>query len=270
VFPVDLVNISVNSVAFKYPSTSNIINNVSMSFAQGKLYAFVGPPHQGKATFLKLLGQVLLPADADLDGGTDGGSVFVPPHLRILHLSQDTMFWTGTFLHNLVFNTHLSKVGGLDRVKMILEQLEFPAELMSRIQPPDENVAVDNDTDFRSWWSMLSQSDFPRITLARALIMNPECLILHKPITLFDEAESKRAIALLRNHVDHRGIGLSEEARKFRRRRTVFFSSSSGDSCILEADCIYNVSEKDGVCRVQQQLSGSTSSPAPEPSALTV
>merc|ERR1712083_443140 len=79
-FAVDSVPIKVQDLNFSYTSGRTpvtLLRNVSCEFEQGSVYAFVGPPRQGKSTFMKLLGQAMLADSSD-------GKIFVPPHLRIL------------------------------------------------------------------------------------------------------------------------------------------------------------------------------------------
>lgn len=240
VFAVDTIPISLANLSFRYGDAANIWKGIDMKFDQGKLYAFVGPPHEGKATLLKLLGQVLLP-----EVGANQGSLFVPPHLRILHLSQDTLFLNGTLLKNLIFNSDHSKVGGLPRVKKICQLLHFPATMMTALEDQRKEFEDQSEEDrvFRSWMSLLSHSDYSRINMARALIVNPECLVLHKPALAFDDSEAMNVISLIRKHVDERGLELPVEGRKFRRRRTVFFSSSTKGG-LAASDCVFHISSQ--------------------------
>jgi len=249
-FPVDLVPISLSKLSFKYPNKPPILQNVDIMFEQGKMHAFVGPPHEGKATFLRLIGQVLIPqSTADFNSGT----VFIPPHLRVLHLSQEAFFLHGTMLQNLIFNTSMTKVGGLSRIKKICEVLQFPEAMMAHLNEPDrENSAASGgstDDDVFSWLGTLSHSDYPRVNLARALIMNPECLVLHKPFLVFGDEEGHLIVAAIRKHVDEKGLELSVEQRKFRRPRTVFFSSSSQQG-LEESDFVYHVGIEVGVKQI--------------------
>jgi len=246
VFAVDLVSIEILNLTYRFDQRP-ILRNVNASFPQGRLYAFVGPPHQGKSTLLKLMGGVLLPNE------TSNGSIFVPPHLRVLHLSQDTFFLGTTLLKNLVFNTSMEKVGGLERIRKICELLNFPPSLLAHLQDAQEPSQMTARSEvFRQWVSSLSYTDFARINLARAFIMNPECLVLHKPALAFDDSEARAIIKLLRLHVDERGLDLPEEKRHFRRNRTVFFTAASMDA-IEHADMIYEVSTKHGTLPISKE-----------------
>merc|ERR1719262_1952503 len=110
VFAVDMVNIEIHNLNYFFDDRP-ILTNVNVTFPQGKMYAFVGPPHQGKSTLLRIMGQVLLP-----DEGSSS-MIFFPPHLRVLHLSQETFFLSHTLLKNIVFHTDMKKIGGLERIR---------------------------------------------------------------------------------------------------------------------------------------------------------
>jgi ABC-type multidrug transport system fused ATPase/permease subunit len=243
VFAIDLVNIEIQNLTYHFDERK-VLRNVNATFPQGRLYAFIGPPHQGKSTLLRLIGSVLLPNE------TSGGSIFVPPHLRVLHLSQETFFLGTTLLRNIVFNSNMEKVGGLSRIRKICEQLRFPESMLAHLHVEQEPTEMSARADaFRAWVSLLSYTDYARINLARAFVMNPECLVLHKPALAFDDNEARLIIQLLRAHVDERGLELSEEGRHFRRNRTVFFTAASMDA-IEHADRIYEVSTDHGTLPV--------------------
>lgn len=216
-FAVDTVNFDINNLSFNYPGDSPTLKNVNITFEQGKAYAFMGPPHGGKATFLKLLGQSLLP-------GEDGGSIFAPPHLRILHISQN-MIMPGSFLRNIVLNNNLEAVGGKERVKRICEQLSFDKFILDLLDTETDDHHHSHES--QEWTVRLSHTAYPRISLARAFVMNPEVLVIHKPLVAFNEEEQRQIMSLLVKHAEQRGLELPELQRRFRRPRTVFFSASS-------------------------------------------
>lgn len=72
---------------------------------------------------------------------------------------------------------------------------------------------------------MMSVSDYSRLNLARAFILNPECLVIHKPDMLFNPMELPGILALLREHVDKRGLCMP--ASDSRRPRTLFYTPTT-------------------------------------------
>jgi len=249
VFTIDTVPIALSSLSFAYPCKPPILQNIRMKFDQGKLHAFIGRPHEGKATLLKLIGQVLVPDMSD--EGLLQAPLFVPPHLRVLNLSTDTFFLGGSLMLNLIFNTEIHLVGGIDRIRRICEMLSFPEELLSHVIAPDGTTDAAEAQSFLAWSSHLSHSDYTRINLARAFIMNPEFLVLHKPTMGFDDSERMQILSLIRRHIDERGLQLTEESRKFRRRRTVLFSSASEQGLVV-ADSVYKIG-LDGIHEISKE-----------------
>jgi len=234
IFAADDVEIEVRNLSFQYVhDDAPVLSGVSLRFAQGRLYSFVGPPHEGKATLLRLFGHVLLPKD-------NCGDIFVPPHLRILHVSAGSqLLFGGSLLENIILHGDLQSLGGKERVVEICRRLGFSPYLMRELHIED-SVMSERRHKMR-WTSHLSDSDFARLTMARTLIRNPECLVMHKPCEHFNDAESKRVASIIRAHVDERGLELSVRGRKFRRPRTVFLSSSSL-RILSDADQVYRIS----------------------------
>jgi len=257
VFAVDTVDIEMCNVTFGFVGYPPLIKDVSRRFQQGKLYAFVGPHHEGKETMLKLLGQVYVPS-AD-------GCIMVPPHLRILHISQQGCILNASFVTNVVLNQDVDKLGGIKRLKNICERCRFSKGVLRLLdegreslsasvvnEEPNEEGTVDH---LKARWAVkLSQTDYVRLNLVRAFAMNPECLVMHQPLGPFSDEEAKVVFNLLRAHVDERGIELPEGERKLRRPRTVFFSSCARGRC-MNADYVYRVSMTEGLVEIGGTLS---------------
>lgn len=241
IFAVDTLKVELKNVAFRY-GTTPMLNGVSRDFGQGRLYAFVGPEHQGKATLLRILGGVLLPEDGD---------VFVPVHLRVLHVGREGLFLNETFLSNLIFNWQLEALGGFDRVRRICSRCGFSAAVLRLLDDTAKEAETNGKDPAKeaakdAWAKRFTSTDFARLNLARALVMNPECLVMHMPLITFSDEQAKKTLELLRAHIDERGLELPEEGKKFRRPRTVFFSSSALDRCTL-ADEVFEVSRGHGL-----------------------
>jgi energy-coupling factor transporter ATP-binding protein EcfA2 len=255
-FAVDQVQIEVQNLSFQYcASAPPVLLGININFDQGKMYAFIGPPHEGKATLLRLLGQVLLPQDG-------GGSIFVPPHLRVLHVATQSTVLAHSLLRNIVLDQDLKKVGGPERILRICRLLGFSPFLMKTLlenlgvddQPLEvttetpiadvyngANPAVVAEKREPSWTACLSDTDHARLTLARVFVMNPECVVYHKPVLMFNEVEAEHMLKAIRTHTEERGVDLPVRGRRFRRPRTVFFTSST-IAGIRTADQVYKVS----------------------------
>jgi ABC-type multidrug transport system fused ATPase/permease subunit len=241
---VDAVEIQVKDLSFSYKDSNEnhprmVLENINVSFAQGKLFAFVGPPREGKATFLKLLGQSIY-----TQAGC--GDIFVPPHLRVLHVSREATILRKTFLDNILMGAKLADVGGMERVLLICQRLQFGINFINMLARDTSQKSTDC-----TWAASLSHTDQSRLNLARVLVGNPEVLIMHKPVASFDDRERENITELLREHVDEKGIGISE-SKLARRPRTLFFTCTSAIG-VKKADTVYKVSMKDGIIPIAKE-----------------
>lgn len=232
-FAVDAVDIEVSDLTFSYGKHEPVFRNTNGKFGQGKLFAIVGPPHSGKGTMLKLLGEVLLTKQ-------DCGQIFVPPHLQILHVSRDTVLLeSASFFTNLVFQMDPTAYGGTARVRSICLSLGFSEFLVERLS--DEQVQDGEGRRTEDWFNSLSLTELARLQLARAFIMNPEFMVYHNPTLHFNESETKKVVRLMKEHVEQRGLAVEDEHKALRRPRTVIFTSSTAHG-LSEVDEIWEVS----------------------------
>ena len=74
----DQISISMNKVSFNNRVTGTR-TELSCELQQGSLIGVVGSQGTGKTTIMQLLGLVFTPED---------GNIFIPPHLRVLHVSE--------------------------------------------------------------------------------------------------------------------------------------------------------------------------------------
>jgi ABC-type multidrug transport system fused ATPase/permease subunit len=254
-FAVDHVKLAFKDVnmAFRQYGKTGIVKaplqvygRVSCSWAQGKMYALVGPARQGKGTVLKLLGAAIVTDEGQ-------GDIFVPPHLRIAHVDREaTILHVGAF-SNIVLKDDIRQAGGIERVRRICQRVGLSKDIIAALnddwdrlncqEPTAEMTAEEDDieNDRRtSWTRNLCQTDYARLNLARAFVYNPEVLVLHKPLVDFNHQEQVSIAGLLREHVTERGIELPD-GKQYRRPRTVFFTATTTVG-ITEADEIYQIS----------------------------
>jgi len=78
--------------------------------------------------------------------------------------------------------------------------------------------------DLGVWFQKLNYTDKVKIHLARAFIMNPEIMLLHRPLLHFSDETSRLVLTLILEHLNSRGLCLPTEGPR-RRPRTVFYST---------------------------------------------
>jgi len=259
----DILNIRGNDVTFAYPKFSGggvpVLNKISFEIPQGKLVAVVGPPGSGKATFLQLLGDVLLPP-------LNPGVLHVPPHLRLLHVSMRPQFMSHmSMFQNLCFGPSDGCDEAPGRVLAICERLGMSSDALALIKKEVRNSpgraltlascemevggagamgtpasVAQRELASKQVNSLLSHTDMCILHLARAFVMNPDVLVLHKPLANFDDTRARLVLDLMHEFVHQRGLEKPPKERALRRPRT----------CIFSALAVHTVHVADMVLRV--------------------
>jgi len=235
--------------------------HLSYKWQQGKVYALIGPPQQGKATLLKLIGQVEMPCNSK-------GFVFIPPHLQILHMGREPSYLAGSLLANILCNMTLAEVGGIERVQAICKDCGFSEQLLKHLNvqesPSRNNTKTERQFDAANMvlgnklMHSLSNTQCARLNLVRALTINTELIVMHMPLVHFTDAEANVEIQLFRKHCAERGLHMPVEDRKFRRPRTVFFTHSGNSD---QADEVFEVTQTHGITRTNRNAAGEFSKP---------
>mmetsp|Transcript_174173 Transcript_174173/g.552935 ORF Transcript_174173/g.552935 Transcript_174173/m.552935 type:complete len:940 (-) Transcript_174173:79-2898(-) len=198
------------------------VENISLGFGlasviikQGQLVSFIGPTGGGKSVLLQLLGGAKLPKK-NAEGGKP--CVFnVPSHLRVLHVPAEPLFFKGTLLQNLTYGVMPGdEDGDIGRIKAILGKLGVKQHVI-------DMIANEKSLD---WGVVLSPTTRNLLSLARALVANPELICAHKPTELLDQENAKQVLRTLRSFVRKRGVEQDPATFGNRRPRTCIFTSS--------------------------------------------
>jgi ABC-type multidrug transport system fused ATPase/permease subunit len=262
-FKTDRIELKIRGLSFTWPGASApALSHVNMAVKQGKLVAVVGTHGSGKSTLLRLLGHSVFP---------DDGLIFIPTHLRILQISHDPILLCLSVWHNLIFGRPNADP---KRVWKIMKDLETPKAsqlLWQELEKMDLHAGLDGQPDADTskasdeasnsdggitseegeeaamlWQDVLSHTEKAKIHLARALIVNPEVLVLHRPLSHYDQKTAEKVLHIIKYHVSNRGVQLPEHSAYRRRPRTCFFSPNRVDQA-QEADVIWYVDGRGSV-----------------------
>jgi ATP-binding cassette subfamily B protein len=178
--------IEVKNVSFKYggPEAPNILTNISLDLAPGKMIAFVGRSGCGKTTLIKLIAGLLEP--------TEGTIFFDHTDLKRLNY-RDVRRHIGMVLQeNHMFNESIAKNIAFGDAEPDLERVLTAAQTAAAHEFI-MRLPMGYETKIGESGLSLSGGQKQRIAIARAIYNNP-------PILIFDEAtsaldtESERAI----------------------------------------------------------------------------
>ncbi|MFJ8071114.1 ABC transporter ATP-binding protein [Peribacillus sp. NPDC096447] len=157
--------------AFKQFGANVVLNGIDLEVKQGELLTLLGPSGCGKSTTLNLIAGFL-----DADRGEvhiKGNNVTkVPPYKRDLGMVFQTysLFPHMTVYENLSFGLKLRKVGKAEQKKKISKALELVKMSGLENRYPRE----------------LSGGQRQRVAISRALVVEPELLLLDEPLSNLD------------------------------------------------------------------------------------
>jgi ATP-binding cassette, subfamily B, bacterial len=162
-------------VAYQHKTAQfKALENISFHIKKGETIAFVGPSGSGKSTMVKLLVGLYRPeTGAIYYNGVNGAEMdFDELRTQIGFVTQDTNLFAGTIQENLRF------VNPLATEKELMQALE-KASCQTLLARADKGI----ETVIGEGGLKLSGGEKQRISIARALLRNPQLLI-------FDEATS--------------------------------------------------------------------------------
>jgi len=115
--------LSRSSSGFEQESVQKpVLDGLCLDVQQGRMVAVTAQHMAGKQTLLRLLGGELFPNSRR---GEAVGEIFVPAHLRLLHVSQEAYMVKGSLWDNLVFGVEWNEDKDPKRVAEVLKKLDL-------------------------------------------------------------------------------------------------------------------------------------------------
>jgi ATP-binding cassette, subfamily B, bacterial MsbA len=182
-------DIKFNNINFKYNSDEeNVLNNINLNIAGGKMTSLVGHSGSGKSTILNLI-----PRFYDAQSGDvliDNQSIYKVKikslRDKISLVSQDTTLFDDTIKNNIQYG----KDNVSDEEIISAAKLSFAHEFIEKL--PDQYETVIGENGVR-----LSGGEKQRLSIARAMIKKSSIILLDEATSSLDaETESKIQDAL--------------------------------------------------------------------------
>ena len=178
--------IDIKNVSFSYDNNRLILQNVSMGFAQGKIYSVFGPSGSGKSTLLALLGGVITP---------NSGEIWISGQNIANH---DSAFIRRTMV-SYIFQDYL-----LFPFLTAQENVEIACEIS---HPQEKNMEMKarnllnelgiNGSLLRKQVRYLSGGEQQRVGIARALITGNPILLADEPPGNLDKTSANEVMKLM-------------------------------------------------------------------------
>ena len=212
----NLVKISNLNKSFENLKKINVLKKVSYKFKKGKIYSIIGPSGSGKSTLLNLLSLIDRPSsgsvmidDININfNDSQSNDLLRAKKIGIIY-QQDNLLSDFTALENIYMASLAAgnnKELSLFKAKSLLRKVG----LTSRIN---------------HFPSELSGGEKQRISIARALINNPQIILADEPTGSLDLNTAKGIFDLLKNQINSNRLIIFATHNRF-------FANKS--DCLLE------------------------------------
>ena len=165
-----------------------ILSNISIQIPQKEIVLIKGPSGSGKSSLLRLLAGVNLPTQGSLFINQDNLKAIQLTHYRLhlgMSLSDEAPF-EGTLRENITFGNP----------KITATQMREIIEIVG-LSPFVKSQPLGLDTIIYPEGKRLSSTDTKKILLARAILKQPNVLLLEDPLDDLTLEETKRIIDYL-------------------------------------------------------------------------
>ena len=183
IFPGVEESIIFKDVSYTYPDGTQSLQGVSFEVKPGSMTAFVGPSGAGKTTLMNLIPRFIEPSHGSIKINGKKLQEYTVESLRqkIAIVSQSTLLFQDTLRNNLVYG--LSDISEAQIVQSVED-----AQLSEYVSGLEKGL----DTRVGKDGVQLSGGERQRLSIARAILRNPDILLLDEATSALDaETESR-------------------------------------------------------------------------------
>jgi|GEM_PF-2140234 len=179
-------DIKVQHVSYRYAEQEEVLIDISFVATKGKLTVITGPSGCGKTTLLKLIAGLDTPVTGSIQVMNQKNTLndmneVKAGHLNQVYVPQQVFIFNGTVEENIVF--------GQEGISA--DQVEVAAQ-MTHAHDAIMRQSLGYGTVLQPQDGTMSGGELQRIGLARAMLRNPDILLLDEPTSSQDPLHEQR------------------------------------------------------------------------------
>ena len=183
--------IRYNHVDFSYNGTDKVLSDIVLEIPKGSTVALVGPSGSGKSTMVDLLSRFYNTTEGDilLDGIPIQNYSIYDVRKSIGVVSQETFLFNDTVFNNIAFGVSSPSKEEVEKAAKIANAHDFIMQM-----PQGYQTVIGDRGD------LLSGGQRQRLSIARAVLCNPDIVILDEATSALD-TENERLVQTAMNRV---------------------------------------------------------------------
>ena len=189
----NLIEVSNLSKSFNTLKKVRILKKISYKFKKGKIYSVMGPSGSGKSTLLNLLSLIDRPSSGSVSivnkqinfNDSNKNDILRANKIGIIY-QQDNLLPDFTALENI----YLACLAAGNKKKLSVSKAQY---LLKKVGLSKRS---------EHYPSQLSGGEKQRISIARALINNPQIILADEPTGSLDAQTAKEIFTILENQIN--------------------------------------------------------------------
>ena len=188
-----LIQISKVNKSFVIQKKINVLKEITYKFKKGKIYSLIGPSGSGKSTLLNLLSLIDCPSSGSISIGNNQidfnnskkNDILRANKIGIIY-QQDNLLTDFTAIENIYLASLAAgkdKETSISKAKTLLRKVGLTSRL-------------------NHYPSQLSGGEKQRISIARALINDPQIILADEPTGSLDLVTAKGIFELLKKQIN--------------------------------------------------------------------
>ena len=212
----NLIEISNINKSFENLKKTKVLKKISYKFKKGKIYSLIGPSGSGKSTLLNLLSLIDRPTSGSINienkkidfNNLKKNDLLRANKIGIIY-QQDNLLPDFTALENI----YLSSLAAGNNKKLSISKAKILLKKVGLLSRSNH------------YPSQLSGGEKQRVSIARALINNPQIILADEPTGSLDLKNAKEIFQLLKNQINSNRLIIFATHNRF-------FANKS--DCLLE------------------------------------
>lgn len=184
--------INIENLKKSYDGKTNALNDISLSIPKGEIFGFLGPNGSGKTTTVRVLNGIL----SATSGHAEILGIPVKENNLEIHRLCGVMTESSSCYENLTAEENLiffGRMHGMEE-KLLKERTDFILKRLELLDVKDKNV------------KSFSTGMRKRVSLAIALVHNPEILFLDEPTSGLDPENALNVTRLIKELAEENDV----------------------------------------------------------------